>query len=148
MEQLPSSCQWQGGSCWAKAPLLDATPVMVAPEAARAQKEQRQAAAGCEYDVWCMGLVLLELLLGSEAFDDEFHRCASHQGRWFLTNVVQLRAACCSNAAWQQPGVAALGGTVFGCMLVEEQQRSSGPQLLGMPCFSAVPTWGEVALLR
>jgi hypothetical protein len=120
--------------------------MMASPEAATNPQEL----AGCEYDVWCVGVMLLQVLLGSELVRTVLMSlaCISMHQRDSGRLVAQLHSYCSSATEWQQPGAAALGAVLFSCMAVGQEQRSSSDQLLLLPCFSAPPTWGELALLR
>jgi hypothetical protein len=137
--------QEQGGSC--KAPVDGVTPLMTSPEVARGA-----TLAGCEYDVWCVGVLLLEMVLGRASFVDLFVACSGHRHALgimcTMVDVASLHAMCSSHAEWQQPGVAELGAVLFSTMLVAAPQRSCSAQLLQHPCFSAAPTRAELALLR
>ncbi len=146
--QLPSSCQQQGGGATKAPKLLTVTPCMTPPEVARGAKR-----AGCEYDVWGVGMVLLEVLLGKEALGKAstgcFDYCKAMYALCRLVDVAGLHAACSSSPEWQQqPGAAELGGVLFGCMVTEQAQRSSGAQLLQLPCFSEAPAPAELARLH
>jgi hypothetical protein len=128
--------------------MLDVSPAMVAPEVARAAIGS-EVLAVAEYDVWCVGLLLLKLLLGPSQSSILISSSAQRiqPKGWYLTDVAQLQAGCYSSPEWLEPSVAELGGVLFGCLVAEEQQRCSADVLLQLPCFSAVPTWGELALL-
>jgi serine/threonine protein kinase len=125
--------------------LLDVPPIMASPKAAMGKM-----LAGCEFDTWFVGVLLLELLLGAKAYMTlrrANRTIISSMGFKCLMHVADLRDACSNSPVWQQPGVAAMGNVLFSCLVVEDEARSCADELLQLPCFSTAPTWGELALL-
>ena len=138
----------QGGS--SPRPLLGATPYMVPPEVA-----QGQVLVGSGYDVWCLGIMLLELLLGPREGYKLVRRAATYGWRAACglyvchVEVGKLQRLCIEAAGWQQDLlVEILGAAAFSSMLLEEpKQRFSGARLARLPLFGTLPTWGELGEL-